>query len=182
MSARLVVFVLALALLVGCSATAEPTAAPESAPTPEVGLPNPASVFCADQGFTLELRSDDSGSYGMCIFPDGSECEEWAFLRGTCGPGGQPWGTTELALVLLESFPVQIRAQLSGTLPDTCARIVQVDQVYDPAAQSFTLTPVVEAVAGTDCLPNPLPFSTTVDSRGCRSGSRHLHGHRGQPQ
>lgn len=56
---------------------------------PEViGLANPASVYCEDQGYTLEIREDaDGGQYGVCIFPDGSECEEWAFFNGECAPG-----------------------------------------------------------------------------------------------
>ena len=49
------------------------------------GLPNPASVYCDGQGYILELRADEAGNqYGVCIFPDGSECEEWAFFRGEC--------------------------------------------------------------------------------------------------
>ena len=41
---------------------------------------NPASVFCEEQGGTLEIRTDkDGGQIGYCIFEDGSECEEWAF-------------------------------------------------------------------------------------------------------
>ena len=52
-----------------------------------VGLPNPASKFCVDQGYKLEQRTDASGTAGYCIFPDGSECEEWAFYRGECAPG-----------------------------------------------------------------------------------------------
>jgi putative hemolysin len=55
-----------------------------------VGLPNPASVFCEEQGYKLELRTDASGTTGYCIFPDGSECEEWAFFRGECAPGVPP--------------------------------------------------------------------------------------------
>jgi putative hemolysin len=51
-----------------------------------VSLPNPASVFCEEQGYKLELRTDASGTAGYCIFPDGSECEEWAFFRGECAP------------------------------------------------------------------------------------------------
>lgn len=52
-------------------------------------LANPASVFCGEQGGTLELRAnDDGGQYGVCVFDDGSECEEWAFYRGECKPGG----------------------------------------------------------------------------------------------
>ena len=53
-----------------------------------IGMPNPASVFCTDNGGTLEMRKDESGGeYGMCLFSDGSECEEWAYFRGECTPG-----------------------------------------------------------------------------------------------
>ena len=53
-------------------------------------LANPASVHCAEEGGTLEIRDEaDGGQIGMCLFPDGSECEEWAFFRGECAPGGQ---------------------------------------------------------------------------------------------
>lgn len=51
-------------------------------------LPNPASAHCEDQGYQLEIRSDEQGNqFGVCIFPDGSECDEWAFFRGECAPG-----------------------------------------------------------------------------------------------
>jgi len=54
----------------------------------KVGLANPASVYCEEQGGRLEIRSDEAGNqYGACIFDDGSECEEWAFFRGECEPG-----------------------------------------------------------------------------------------------
>ncbi len=53
---------------------------------PVIGLPNPASVYCKKLGYKLEIRTNPDGSqYGACIFPDGSECEEWAFFRGECG-------------------------------------------------------------------------------------------------
>ena len=53
----------------------------------ETGLPNPASVFCIEQGWTLEIRDEAGGQAGYCMFADGSECEEWAFFRGECSPG-----------------------------------------------------------------------------------------------
>jgi putative hemolysin len=54
----------------------------------QAGLANPASVHCQDQGYTLEIHTaEDGGQYGVCIFPDGSQCDEWAFYRGECGPG-----------------------------------------------------------------------------------------------
>ncbi len=51
-----------------------------------IGMANPASVYCVQSGYTLEIRTDDKGGQrGVCIFPDGAECEEWAFFRGECG-------------------------------------------------------------------------------------------------
>ena len=53
-------------------------------------LANPASVHCEEQGGALEIRTgDDGGQTGYCVFDDGSECEEWAFFRGECRPGGE---------------------------------------------------------------------------------------------
>jgi len=50
------------------------------------GVPNPASVYCQEVGYKTELRSDSAGNqYEMCIFPDGSECRSWDFLKGKCG-------------------------------------------------------------------------------------------------
>ena len=56
--------------------------------TPQPGMPNPAAVSCEEQGYTVEIRTAADGSQqGFCIFPDGTECDEWAFFRGECGPG-----------------------------------------------------------------------------------------------
>lgn len=41
-----------------------------------VELPKPASQFCEEQGYRLEIRKEPSGSAGYCRFPDGSECED----------------------------------------------------------------------------------------------------------
>jgi putative hemolysin len=53
-----------------------------------IGMPNPASVHCDEEGGKLEIRDEAGGEVGYCIFDDGSECEEWAFYRGDCAPGG----------------------------------------------------------------------------------------------
>jgi putative hemolysin len=67
----------------GAEATAEITSSSE-----EVGLPNPAAAYCEEQGGRVEIRTaSDGGQYGICIFPDGSECDEWAFYRDECSPG-----------------------------------------------------------------------------------------------
>jgi putative hemolysin len=50
------------------------------------GIANPASVFCEEQGGSLELRTDEEseGQIGICILPSSIECEEWAYFRGEC--------------------------------------------------------------------------------------------------
>jgi uncharacterized protein len=54
--------------------------------TDNVGLPNPASENCVEQGGRLDIRENTGGDqYGVCVFDDGSECDEWAFYRGECG-------------------------------------------------------------------------------------------------
>jgi putative hemolysin len=51
-------------------------------------LPNPAAVFCEEQGGTSEIVTAADGSQsGVCHFSDGSVCDEWAFFRGDCAPG-----------------------------------------------------------------------------------------------
>ncbi len=66
-----------------------PTAMPTTAPA--IGMANPASVFCQQQGGKTDIRKDaKGGEVGYCVFPDKSECEEWAFQRGECKPGAKP--------------------------------------------------------------------------------------------
>jgi len=56
---------------------------PEKEATPtRIGMPNPASVHCAETGGRSEIRTAaDGGQYGVCVFADGRQCEEWALMR-----------------------------------------------------------------------------------------------------
>jgi len=59
----------------------------EFAPCPEdnAGIANPASVYCEEQGGTLQIVTAADGSQsGLCKFSNGKECDEWAFYRGEC--------------------------------------------------------------------------------------------------
>ena len=79
---RIVLVLPLIGMLVVAACGAKATA------TPEAGMPNPASVFCEEKGYKLEIRTAAGGSQeGFCLFPDGSECDEWAFFRGECAPG-----------------------------------------------------------------------------------------------
>lgn len=52
-------------------------------------LANPASQNCVKQGGMLEIeRRPDGGQYGVCVFSDNDQCEEWALLRGECPKNG----------------------------------------------------------------------------------------------
>jgi len=64
---------------------------------PITPVTNPAATFCVDQGYSYEIRTDPStgDQAGYCIFPDESECEEWAFFRGSCSPPSPPAGPPE---------------------------------------------------------------------------------------
>lgn len=61
---------------------------PGPGPGPSMGMANPASKNCVDKGGKLEIKSDAQGNEsGVCVFKDGSSCDEWAFMNGQCAPG-----------------------------------------------------------------------------------------------
>jgi putative hemolysin len=76
-------------------------------PEPEQSLGNPASVYCEEQGGTLEFRQDATGgTAGICLFSDGSECDEWAYYRNECNRGDSlaaPEPTASPAIAALEA-------------------------------------------------------------------------------
>jgi putative hemolysin len=79
--------ILLILMLTACAGSSAQSAATQ---TPPPNLPNPAAVHCQEQGNKSEIRSASDGSQaGVCVFPDGSECDEWAYFRGECGPADQ---------------------------------------------------------------------------------------------
>ena len=59
--------------LTGCNKTENPDE--------NVGIANPASVYCEEQGGTLNLEE------WLCMFSDGTYCEEWSYYRWECEAG-----------------------------------------------------------------------------------------------
>ena len=102
---RACVVVLSLVVFAGCGqpdnqvAPADPaeppadSAAPAAAPTHDqpaitpAKIANPASTHCVDKGGEVEIRTVPGGQIGVCVFGDGSRCEEWRYFRGECTPG-----------------------------------------------------------------------------------------------
>ena len=47
-----------------------------------IGMANPASVYCVEQGGESIIKQNKDGSeYGICKFKDGKEVDEWEFYR-----------------------------------------------------------------------------------------------------
>ncbi len=68
-------------------ACAPKTANPAGSENP--GLANPASVNCDQAGGKSEIKTrPDGGQYGVCVFADNRQCDEWALFRGDCPAGG----------------------------------------------------------------------------------------------
>jgi putative hemolysin len=69
--------------------TPVPPLMPISPPTPAPKTCSenvPADAYCLELGYKCEVRTgEDGGEIGVCIFPDGTECEAWSFFRGNCG-------------------------------------------------------------------------------------------------
>lgn len=47
-------------------------------------IANPAAVYCIEQGYNYEIRENDLGQYGVCIFENSSECDAWECFRREC--------------------------------------------------------------------------------------------------
>lgn len=69
-------------------ATDNPTSENQNTGEPNIGLANPAATNCLEKGGNLETRKNKIGEYGVCLFEDNRQCEEWALLRGQCPVGG----------------------------------------------------------------------------------------------
>jgi hypothetical protein len=66
---------------------------------PQANMPNPASVYCEQNGNKLKIHTAADGSQnGVCVFPDGSTCDEWAYFRGECGLAAQEGPTLAITV------------------------------------------------------------------------------------
>lgn len=105
--------------LTACSARQDQRPEPTATGIPPVNMPNPASVFCEQNGNTLEIVTAADGSQnGRCVFPDGSACDEWSYYRGECGPAA-PTSPTPIATVnaTLEATSNPVENASGGYMP-----------------------------------------------------------------
>ena len=89
-----IVAILAVVTLAGCNKT------PVENPEQNDEIANPASVYCEENGGTLEIETAEDGSQGgICLFDDGSYCEEWSYYRGECHAGEIIYNTVDEEVV-----------------------------------------------------------------------------------
>jgi len=87
---KILIFTILLIALTGCTTFQVHNTELESTEGTVVNMPNPASVHCEQNGNQLEIHTNPDGSQsGVCVFADGSTCDEWAYFRGECGPASQ---------------------------------------------------------------------------------------------
>ena len=158
----LIVLLITALFVAACSSAPAPTPAPTALP----GLPNPASANCIKQGGNLDIRTDASGGQiGVCVFPDGSECEEWAFYRNECQPKTSPNAAT---VPVVTAPPPAATEPPAPTLsaPTASAPTVQAPTVSTPTPQ-----PGVANMANPASV-NCVAIGGTVDIRTDASGGQ----------
>ncbi len=85
--------------------TARPVLATVTPNTADIA--NPASAYCSEQGYQPKIRTAADGSQnGVCIFPNGNECDEWAYYRGECSSDSQSQAVAALRTKLAEQLNV----------------------------------------------------------------------------
>ncbi len=140
---------LALGLLAAC---APPQPNPIATPTiDQTKLANPASKYCIQQGGKLEMRKDEQGNeYGVCIFDDGSECDEWAFFRGECGMEH----AKNLSLNVVEAANLGDTVQIDVLAPKTSS--VDPDASREPRQPGMEVILSITDPADIQALTSPL--------------------------
>jgi putative hemolysin len=140
----LIMFFILLCIMFSASCKAS-----QSTPPPEANMPNPASVYCEEQGYKLEIVTANDGSQsGLCIFPEGSSCDEWAYYRGECGPS-----QLSVDQLVIETY------ELSGNPDPETLQFTSIDGTEFTAADFEISTPFpsnqMEGI--------PLRFTVTID-------------------
>lgn len=77
--------------LIGCypkiSETTDSVPTKNTSETHPVKIANPAAMYCVEiMGYEyIFITTADGSVSGICIMPDGQECNPWAFYAGECG-------------------------------------------------------------------------------------------------
>lgn len=95
----------------------------------------------------------------------------------TPAPAGEEFVVNQIALAILESFPVQVHATLDLTLPDACSFVERVEESRDGSTITLVLT--IARHPNQRCAPQPTPFAEIVplDVAGLPAGAYTVQAH-----
>ena len=82
---------------------------------------NPASEYCMANGGRQVIETAGSGQYGVCLFEDNRQCEEWALLRGACPIGGiriTGYATPQARYCAIRGGDYVVTKQQTATTPE----------------------------------------------------------------
>jgi uncharacterized protein len=133
-----------LATLLSACAGTEKTQSPV-----QVGMANPASVFCVEQGGKLEIRKTAQGESGYCHLSTGQVVEEWQFFRSQ-----QPKCIAESAKTLIGSVKLT-EAQIKEKTNAQVVRMVEPNQPvtmdYREERVTVTVEPKTQKIIQASC-------------------------------
>lgn len=95
----------------------------------QMHVANPASKHCVQQGGAVVIQKNgEGGEFGVCVFEDNRQCEEWAFYRGNCPKGGVKvtgYVTDAARYCAITGGTYRMTAGQSGSIPEqgTCTRV-----------------------------------------------------------
>ncbi len=124
----------ALLLVAGCGSDATSsttTSRPAASDTVNdtVGVPNPASVYCKEQGGEVVIVTAADGSQsGRCRLPDGTEVDEWEYFRAA-------QSTTSAATAT--GFDIYLQAADVGPNCDQVVAVSRTATVEGPEADAL---------------------------------------------
>ena len=133
-----------------------------------VGLANPASTNCINNGGTLEIvTGPDGGQIGMCTLKDGTVCEERAYMRGECGStNNEQWTTNNNWKACTEEAKLCDDGSAVGRTWPNCefapcpSEWTACTMQYDPVCASVAVQcikapcPAIEQTFGNECMMN----------------------------
>lgn len=118
------ILLLGTVILVGCGSSNEEN----------VWLANPASVYCEDNWWTLEIENSDEWSVWICRFDDWSYCEEWSYYRGECIEGDIIYNTIWDDEVIIDETPLVVSEKYSDEELISAASVIN-----DVVTNQFTV-------------------------------------------
>lgn len=164
--------------LMYCETPAEPKCneyASGTTNTGSVGLANPASVNCIDNGGTLEIvTGPNGGQIGMCTLKDGTVCEERAYMRGECPATTPGKACTEEAKMCDDGTAVG-RTWPNCEFAPCPSEWTACTMQYDPVCASVAVQcitapcPAVEQTFGNMCMMNANSLATFLYKGECKT-------------